>query len=1310
MTISFFDLHRHATTLRRLCSIVATLAILVSGVAGSGVSTPAAAQTVQIPYGKVIVVLQDGLDPSAFASASGVQPAFVYETLITGFAANLTEEAARRLAQVPQVAGIYPDYPVSPAAQIIPTGVERINAPRNPMVPFGDGSGATVGGIVAVVDSGVTPLADLNVIDGYNCTSTDIEDFGDLFGHGTHVAGTLGAKDNSDGIVGVAPGVGIFSARMLDASGGGTQSGLICALEAVSWHPEIRVANLSLQTIDTNPGTCGVDASALHQAICNLVDRGTVVVAAAGNYGGSVSGNMAAYPEVIAVSAFQDFDGIPGGLSSSPCMSGSTDDTFWASSDRGPEVDIMAPGVCIRSYGTNGLQYYRSGTSMAAPHVSGALALYFSAWGADTVSEARAWLLGSAAVSQAAAGVSGAPYGEPVLMIGPDPGVTPTATPSHPATRTVTVTPTPPSGLGPGIVAKVNVALNLRAKPTTASNVIGVLDRDTQVLITGYPQSSDGYLFLPVTTPIGRGWVVSNYLTAIGTPTPTSTPSNTPTVTATPTASFTPSVTPTPTVTSTPTATPTATQTFTPTATATPTDTPTNTATATKTSTPSATATPTATATNSATPTQTFTPSATPTATATPTNTHTPTRTATSTPTITSTPTATHTFTPTRTHTATATATDTPSRTPTATPTSTSTRTPTATPTSTSTNTPSATPTRTSTPTRTNTPLPTSTRTPTASSTATSTPTPPFGLGPGVVGRVTTALNLRTGPSLGSQIIVTLPTNTIVTVTGYAVVAQNYIFVPVSTSFGNGWVAAEYVSALGTATPTRTPTIPGATATPSRTPTATATVPGAIAIGSTVRTTVTLNMRSGPGTGYGVTRVLPPNTTGSVLGGPAAANGYLWYRVDMGSYGTGWVAGEYLDVVSGPGPTATPTRTSVATASATVTPTPTTFDGIGIGSTVRATTRVNLRNGPGTNYDVVTVLSTNATGTVIGGPTSSSGYQWFRVTMPGYGTGWVASDYLALVNAAPATATSTATTVSGFPIGSTVRTTAFLNLRSGAGTGYGVLLVLPSGVTCDVIGGPISANGYQWYRIGCGGYGIGYVAGDYLEQVSSASLPSAMETPLPSETATQTVEALTATPAGQPATGEASPLPQEPAEIVEPDTPTPEPVTVPAPTEAPIDRDVPLASPVAQESAGQSVPVETPAEELEPQSLPIVRVQRTGDSAPAQVLVDDDPATIWMTDGASIVPLAAFVVDLDRIQPVGTIEWLSGPGGIAGTLYISVSTGEENWTELPLEIMSPAGQWQQLEVDRDIRFVRFVFVNDEGLDAVGGIAEVKIWP
>lgn len=173
------------------------------------------------------------------------------------------------------------------------------------------------------------------------------------------------------------------------------------------------------------------------------------------------------------------------------------------------------------------------------------------------------------------------------------------------------------------------------------------------------------------------------------------------------------------------------------------------------------------------------------------------------------------------------------------------------------------------------------------------------------------------------------------------------------------------------------------------------------------------------------------------------------------------------------------------------------------------------------------------------------------------------------------------------------------------------------------------------------------------------------------------------------------------------------------PTEVPLILGEPPASPGAnlptEISATEISATEIPATEIPPtetevQALAIVRVQRTDGSSPAQVLVDGDPTTVWMTDGSAALPLAAFVADLDSVHYVSTIAWLSGTDGIAGTLHISVSTDEANWTDLSIDTTVAPGQWQQLAVAADVRYVRFVFVNDDGLDVIGGIAEIEILP
>jgi hypothetical protein len=99
-----------------------------------------------------------------------------------------------------------------------------------------------------------------------------------------------------------------------------------------------------------------------------------------------------------------------------------------------------------------------------------------------------------------------------------------------------------------------------------------------------------------------------------------------------------------------------------------------------------------------------------------------------------------------------------------------------------------------------------------------------------------------------------------------------------------------------------------------------------------------------------------------------------------------------------------------------------------------------------------------------------------------------------------------------------------------------------------------------------------------------------------------------------------------------------------------------------------------------------------------------------VTDGSSVVPLAAFIADLDAPQYVRVLRWQVGADGLAGTLHVSVSTDNENWTELTVDNIATSGEWQELSVDASVQYIRFVFVNDEGLPVVGGIAEIEAWP
>lgn len=171
-------------------------------------------------------------------------------------------------------------------------------------------------------------------------------------------------------------------------------------------------------------------------------------------------------------------------------------------------------------------------------------------------------------------------------------------------------------------------------------------------------------------------------------------------------------------------------------------------------------------------------------------------------------------------------------------------------------------------------------------------------------------------------------------------------------------------------------------------------------------------------------------------------------------------------------PTKTPTR--IATQTATVA-----SGGFPAGSTVRTTANVNMRSGAGTGYTVLYVIASGTQCTVQAGPVAANGYQWYQLNCGSSRVGWVAGQNLKAGSASSPTPTKTA---SGFPVGSKVKTTAIVNMRSGAGTNYGVLRKLSSGVTCTVLGGPTSASGYQWYRLDCGSSRVGWVAGSYLKK------------------------------------------------------------------------------------------------------------------------------------------------------------------------------------------------------------------------------------
>jgi subtilisin family serine protease len=367
---------------------VPVVAILVWALLVSPAGAVAAEKPDQaIVPNQYIVLFKSSVDhPGELARSQtqnrGGSVGFVYHDL-NGFSGELTPAVVEALRKDPRVASVEPNVRGGVAAQATPTGIKRIFATTNEALDIDEKDDVRVNANVAVVDTGIDyKHPDLNVGGRTDCsgeakkaTECINESGTDGYGHGTHVAGTIGAIDNGEGVVGVAPGVRLWGVKVLDSSGGGTLGEFIAGVEWITAtrkdaNPEndIEVANASLRYFTTS-------SEATSKALKESVEAGVVWVVAAGNESEPVQYIPGIDPNVITVSALTDYDGIPGGKGSPTCINWGEDDKLAAFSNYGKDVEIIAPGVCIYSTWKNGTYAFDSGTSMASPHVAGAAAV-----------------------------------------------------------------------------------------------------------------------------------------------------------------------------------------------------------------------------------------------------------------------------------------------------------------------------------------------------------------------------------------------------------------------------------------------------------------------------------------------------------------------------------------------------------------------------------------------------------------------------------------------------------------------------------------------------------------------------------------------------------------------------------------------------------------------------------------------------------------------------------------------------------------------------------------------------------------------
>lgn len=366
-------------------TIVAGLTAAVASLAAS----PARAQDA-VPHPYVVAFDESAEAPGALTEAleraAGFRADHRYESALKGFSAPLSPAQVEQLRREPDVAAVVPDLPFRAsglvalsAKETLPVGVRRIAAATATDVHAAANTG------VAVLDTGLDLAnADLRVAGGVNCVKPGTSPTDD-HGHGTHVAGTLAGRNTGTGVVGVAPGTRLYSVKVLGAKATGTLSQVLCGIDWVTRNAaalDIDVANMSVEASGGSDGNCGRTSADLeHQAICSSVAAGVTYVASAGNAGTDFEKTIpAAYPEVLTATAMTDTDGIAGGKGPVSCDKRQRDDEYWRASNYATSTvaaghTVAAPGTCVVSSRRGGGIATSSGTSMAAPHVAGAVAL-----------------------------------------------------------------------------------------------------------------------------------------------------------------------------------------------------------------------------------------------------------------------------------------------------------------------------------------------------------------------------------------------------------------------------------------------------------------------------------------------------------------------------------------------------------------------------------------------------------------------------------------------------------------------------------------------------------------------------------------------------------------------------------------------------------------------------------------------------------------------------------------------------------------------------------------------------------------------
>ena len=321
-----------------------------AGVKGAP-SQPSTSKSDVIP-GEYIVQVKRGKDPDNLAEKAAAKPRFEFRHALNGFSAKLSATQLAKLRRDPNVTAIEPNRRISSDATQYtnaygdPWGLDRLDQRYLGLSQSYTYSTAGAGVNAYIIDSGIqTSHSEFggraaNLFDAFGGDGQDCN------GHGTHVAGTVGGAT-----YGVAKSVRLYGVRVLDCANNGTVAGIVAGIDYVRvYHRKPAVANISIST------RTGV-SPAVVTATNNLAAAGVFVAVAAGN------DNKAAC------------DTSPANAAGAITVAASDKtDTRAYFSNYGACVDVYAPGVDVLSAARGGGARFDSGTSMAAPHVTGTVA------------------------------------------------------------------------------------------------------------------------------------------------------------------------------------------------------------------------------------------------------------------------------------------------------------------------------------------------------------------------------------------------------------------------------------------------------------------------------------------------------------------------------------------------------------------------------------------------------------------------------------------------------------------------------------------------------------------------------------------------------------------------------------------------------------------------------------------------------------------------------------------------------------------------------------------------------------------------